>query len=104
MLKELKTDDFCTLVKMEEKPVVLNFTAGWCQGCQQVASIIESTAEEIKNVMFYDVDVDKNLEFTVQRYNVIGIPTLILFKNGIEVDRLTTLKLNEKIIKDFATQ
>lgn len=49
MLKELKTDDFGTLVKKEEKPVVLNFTAGWCQGCQQVAPIIESAAAEIKN-------------------------------------------------------
>lgn len=41
MLKELKTDDFGTLVKKKEKPVVLNFTAGWCQGfCCKVEFIV----------------------------------------------------------------
>ncbi|MFA1822174.1 thioredoxin family protein [Virgibacillus oceani] len=66
MLKELVASNFETLVKEEEKPVVLKFTADWCPGCQQVAPVVEAVAKELQDVIFYNVDVDNNLEFAQQ--------------------------------------
>ncbi len=104
MLKELKVSEFDTLVKEETKPVVLKFTADWCPGCQQVAPVVEAIAEELRDVVFYDVNVDNNLEFAQQQYGVMSIPTLILFKNGEEIDRITAPEPSNDTIRAFATQ
>lgn len=104
MIKKLKASEFDTLVKKEEKPVILKFTADWCSGCQQVAPIVESVAEELQDVVFYNVDVDNELEFAQQQYSVMNIPTLILFKNGEEVDRVSSPEASEDAIRTFSTQ
>lgn len=104
MIKELRASEFETLVKEEEKPVVLKFTADWCPGCKQIAPIMESVAEELTNIIFYDVDVDKDLDLAQQKFNVMSIPTLILFKKGEEVDRVTAPEPREDIIRAFATR
>ncbi|KKI62724.1 MULTISPECIES: thioredoxin family protein [Staphylococcus] len=102
MLKELKPNEFETLVKGEDKAVVLKFTAGWCSGCQQLAPVVENVAEKIEDVVFYDVDVDNSLEFAQQQYGIMSIPTLILFKNGEEIDRVTNPEVTEDTIVAFA--
>ncbi|GLO65067.1 hypothetical protein MACH08_08510 [Oceanobacillus kimchii] len=104
MLQEVKASEFDALVKEEVKPVVLKFTADWCPGCQQVAPIVESVAEELQDVVFYNVDVDNNLEFAQQQYKVMSIPTLILLKNGEEVDRVIAPEASEDAIRTFSTQ
>nr|WP_235000439.1 thioredoxin family protein [Virgibacillus dakarensis] len=54
-------------------------------------------------MLFYDVDVDNSLEF-MQQYCMMSIPTLILFKNGEEVDRITVPEPTEDTIITFAKQ
>ncbi|PTF65746.1 thioredoxin [Staphylococcus cohnii] len=103
MVKELRANEFNTLVKAEDKPVVLKFTADWCPGCKQLAPIFESVAEELEEIAFYHVDVDKELEFA-QQYQVMSIPTLILFKKGEEVDRVTAPEASEEVVRDFSLQ
>jgi len=103
VVKELRANEFNTLVKAEDKPVVLKFTADWCPGCKQLAPIFESVAEELEEIAFYHVDVDKELEFA-QQYQVMSIPTLILFKKGEEVDRVTAPEACEEVVRDFSLQ
>ncbi|WP_407701324.1 thioredoxin family protein [Virgibacillus dakarensis] len=65
--------------------------------------MVENVADELENVLFYDVDVDNSLEF-MQQYCMMSIPTLILFKNGEEVDRITVPEPTEDTIITFAKQ
>lgn len=82
----------------------MKFTAGWSPGCGGLAAIVENVAEVLEDVVFYDVDVDNSLEFPQQQYGMMSIPTLILFKNGEEVDRVTAPEPTEDTIIAFANQ
>lgn len=104
MLKEMNLNEFDQQVKQMKQPLVLKFTAVWCPGCRQLAPIVESVEKQIGDkVSFYDVDVDKSLDLA-QKFGVMSVPTLILFKDGKEVSRVTAPEANEEAIKDFVTQ
>lgn len=65
-----------------EKPVLVDFFATWCGPCQTLSPIVEDFAMNFSNkVKVIKVDVDKN-QAVATKYNIRGVPTLILFKNG----------------------
>lgn len=65
-----------------EKPVLVDFFATWCGPCQTLSPIVEDIAVELNNKLkVIKVDVDKN-QMAATKYNIRGVPTLILFKNG----------------------
>lgn len=68
--------------------VMVDFWAVWCMPCKAIAPILENIAEEYKGkVKVAKLDVDNNPE-TGAKYGIRSIPTLILFKNGEEVDKI----------------
>ncbi len=80
--------DFDQMVLQADKPVLVDLWAAWCRPCQMVAPIIDELAEEYSSrVSFVKVDVDQNPK-TAARYNVMSIPTLLIFKNGQPVSHL----------------
>jgi len=82
------------------KMVIVKFSASWCGACKQMQPKYESVAEKIKtDILFTEVDVDNEENLSVV-YEIKSVPTVILFKNGKEVDRYTG-SLNEEEIELF---
>ena len=94
MAKEITTANFETEVLNSEKPVLIDFWATWCGPCMRQGPIVEELAEE--GYAVGKVDVDQNMALA-QQFRVVSIPTLILFKNGIEVQRFVGLTSKEDL-------
>ena len=79
---------FETDVLQSGMPVLVDFWASWCGPCKMVGPIVEELADDFAGkVKVCKLNVDENTK-TAQAYGVMSIPTLILFKNGKEVDRV----------------
>lgn len=81
-------DDFqATLDKAGKKPVFVDFYAEWCGPCKLAAPVIDKLSGVYKDsAILAKLNVDENREIA-QEYGVQSIPTVIIFKNGEEVDR-----------------
>jgi thioredoxin 1 len=83
-------------VLKSEQPVLVDFWAEWCQPCRQLSPTVEAVAEKYDGkAKVVKLNVDDSPQ-TGQRYGIKGIPTLILFKDGSEAERVvgTTSKEN----------
>lgn len=85
---ELTDHSFETNVEKGTGLVLVDFWAEWCGPCRQIAPIVEQIATENEGKLIVGkVDVDHN-QMIAQKYGVMSIPTLMLFKNGKLVERM----------------
>lgn len=81
-LEAVTDDSFESMVLQAKEPILVDFWATWCGPCRQIAPVLESAADDFKDkVKFMKMDVSDN-QGTPSKYNVRGIPTLMLFKDG----------------------
>ena len=87
-ISEATDTNFSDLVLTSPKLAVVDFWAEWCQPCQIMAAYVGFLAEEYGDrLLLAALDVDENPK-TAERYFIMGLPTLLLLRNGVEVDRI----------------
>ena len=87
-VKEVSDSSFEADVLKSEQPVLVDFWAAWCAPCRMLAPTVEAVAEKYAgNARVVKLNVDDNPSVS-QRFGIKGIPTLILFKNGHEEERV----------------
>jgi len=98
-VKEVSDSSFETDVLGSSKPVLVDFWAQWCTPCRMLAPTVEAVAQQYSdsaNVVKLNVDDNPT---TAQRYGIKGIPTLILFREGKEVERVVGATSKESITR-----
>ncbi len=93
----LTSDNFEKEVAKSKIPVVVDFFADWCMPCQMMAPIFENLSKKLGNrIKFAKVDTQSEMELS-QRFDITGIPCLIIFKNGKEIGRVVGFMQEEEL-------
>jgi thioredoxin 1 len=97
------TDDtFKNDVLGSDKPVVVDFWATWCGPCRMVAPVLDEIAGENKDkITVAKIDIDQN-PATARDYQVMSIPTLIVFSGGRPVKQIVGAKPKAALLSDLA--
>ena len=103
MSEAITIDDsnFDQILSQAGVPVLVDFWDTWCRPCLMIAPILEELAEEYSGRMiFARMDVDQNPK-TASKYNIMSIPTLIIFKNGEPVSNIVGFKPKTELKRDL---
>jgi thioredoxin 1 len=102
-MRELSADEFTSAVLEAERPVVVDFWAPWCRPCKAIRPILEELAQEAEGrVDFAGVDID-NYPEVAARFDVLSIPTVILFANGEPQETLVGARPRSHFVKAFGS-
>ena len=83
------------------EPVLVDFTAVWCQPCKMLDPVVEELAEDWEDsVKVFKLDVDEHPNVAMN-YGIMGVPTLMLFKGGEAVERVTGYQPKDRLEKKF---
>ena len=99
---EVSDASFSAEVLSSNKPVLVDFWATWCGPCKMVAPVLEEiAAERADQLTIAKLDVDANPE-TARDFQVVSIPTMILFKDGQPVKRIVGAKGKAALLRELS--
>jgi thioredoxin 1 len=99
---EVSDASFSTEVLSSNKPVLVDFWATWCGPCKMVAPVLEEIASErAEQLTVAKLDVDAN-PATARDFQVVSIPTMILFKDGQPVKRIVGAKGKAALLRELS--
>src|SRR3954469_12998055 len=99
-LNDVTDTSFQADVLESETPVLVDFWAPWCGPCRMVGPVLEEIAAERDDLTIVKLNVDENQQ-TAARYEVLSIPTMILFRNGVEAKKLIGAFPKRKILEQL---
>ncbi len=93
----IKKEDFQKEVLESDVPVLVDFYATWCGPCKMLSPVIDKISEENTDIKICKIDVDEESELASE-FGVMSIPTLIAFKDGEEIKRVTGVRPKQEIL------
>ena len=101
MVVEINTNNFESEVVNHQGITVVDFFADWCGPCRKLGPILEEVEQELSSrVKFTKISTDNNIEMA-KKYQVSGLPTLMVFKNGEPAERMVGLMPKSSIITNI---
>ena len=101
-IQDLSTSTFDEAVKSADTAVVVDFWAEWCGPCKMITPILEELAsEQAGKITVAKLNVDENPDLAM-RYNVMSIPTLLVFKDGEVAKRLVGAKPKSALLQELS--
>ncbi|MBT6253812.1 thioredoxin, partial [Candidatus Uhrbacteria bacterium] len=85
---DLKKDNFDQTITEADGVVLVDFWAPWCGPCKMMAPVVDEVDAEVEKLTVGKVNVDENQDLAMQ-YNVLSIPTFVIFKGGQVVDQFS---------------
>ncbi len=95
---ELTAENFENEVLRSDKPVLVDFWAAWCGPCRMLSPVVDEVAEENPGIKVGKVNVDEQGQLAMQ-FGIMSIPTLMLFRNGKNVDTSVGVVPKAEILK-----
>ena len=96
----LSTSTFDEHIQGSEKPVLVDFWAEWCGPCRAIGPILDDIAAERDEISIAKVNADDNPELAM-RFNVMSIPTLLVFSGGVVSKRLVGAKGKSQLLQEL---
>lgn len=101
MVKEINANNFNDEVINSDKPTIVDFYADWCGPCRKLSPIMEEVESEISDkAIFTKINTDENMEIA-REFQISGLPTLLVFKDGAVVERMVGLMPKNSVITNI---